>query len=176
MNSSKQANQYLPNAQYVRPNQFGYQLTFGLLLGVALVTSGRSAWAQFESFEPEAPAAAEKVEQAIEPRSRAELKKEEFFRAVNDPELVAELDAQYLAIQAMLENTDVFDPELAERYLSYAFLLREAGRLDEAVEFLVDAWHVQKVNYGLFDARHRDVLSHLVDLELAFTRKRRQLA
>ena len=41
--------------------------------------------------------------------------------------------------------------------------MREAGRLDEAQQALVDAMHIQKVNYGLYDVRHRTILKMLFD-------------
>ena len=100
------------------------------------------------------------------PFSRAELKAAQFFRAVNDPQLQADIDQQYEQIQTLLHQGNAFNYRLAENYYGYATLLREAGRLDEAARAFVDALHVQKANYGLYDVRHRGILNALFTLNM----------
>ena len=60
------------------------------------------------------------------PFSRAELKAAQFFRAVNDPQLQADIDQQYEQIQTLLHQGNAFNYRLAENYYGYATLLREA--------------------------------------------------
>ncbi|MEO0367445.1 MAG: hypothetical protein AAF197_01530 [Pseudomonadota bacterium] len=120
-------------------------------------SSLHAQWETLEDFSDE-PITIEK-----EIYSRVELKNREFFRAINDPGLMADLDQQYQAIQVLLEQGNAFSLVLGERYVEYARILREAGRLEEAVDVLMKALHIQKANYGLFDERHRFLLKMMFE-------------
>ena len=119
-------------------------------------------WENLSDFT-ESDSESEQDADSFEPTNRVELKKKEFFRAINDSALNADIDASYQAIQDLLAQGNAFNIALAEHYLTYGLLLREAGRLDEAQQALVDAMHIQKVNYGLYDTRHRSILKLLFD-------------
>ena len=136
-----------------------------VLLVFSLLCVSSSIFAQWENLSDftESESEVEQVQGVGEPTSRVELKKKEFFRAINDAALNADIDANYQAIQELLAQGNAFNIALAEQYLNYGLLLREAGRLDEAQQALVDAMHIQKVNYGLYDVRHRTILKMLFD-------------
>ena len=63
-----------------------------------------------------------------------------------DPQLRADLDAQFQRLQSSLETEDAFSEALGEDYLSYGLLLTQAGRYDDAREALTDAAHISKIN------------------------------
>ena len=160
--------QSLPNA--VGPLQrkkYSSKTPVSIALTYALFHFSSASFAQWQNladFGDTAVVEEDAAQQESAVLSRPELKAKEFFRAVNDPQLKAELDAQYAAIQELLQSGNSFNHDLGERYYSYAQLLREAGRLDEAASALVDALHIQKANYGLFDHRHRPLLEALYTL------------
>ncbi len=151
--------------------QYGI-LRIVLLLSLCAVASITHAqWENLADFTDAEPAP---ISDEEPPANRVELKQKEFFRAVNDPELKADIEANYAAIQVLMSQGNAFNLELSELYFSYALLLREAGRVDEAVKALVDAMHIQKANYGLYDARHKSLLKLLFDFN--FERQQYELA
>jgi len=83
-----------------------------------------------------------------------------------DPQLRADLDAQYNRVQKNKETADAFSESLGEDYLSYGLLLKRAGRLDEARDVLVDAAHISKINNGLNAVEQRPYLAALFDIHM----------
>jgi len=83
-----------------------------------------------------------------------------------DPQLRADLDAQYNRVQKNKETADAFSESLGEDYLSYGLLLKRAGRLDEASDVLVDAAHISKINNGLNAVEQRPYLAALFDIHM----------
>ena len=83
-----------------------------------------------------------------------------------DPQLKADLDSQYDRVQKTLETADAFSESLGEDYLSYGLLLKQAGRLDDAREVLIDAAHISKINNGLNSIEQRPYLAALFDIHM----------
>lgn len=83
-----------------------------------------------------------------------------------EPQLRADLDAQYNRVQKTLQTADAFSESLGEDYLSYGLLLKQAGRYDEAREVLVDAAHISKINNGLNAPEQRPYLAALFDIHM----------
>ena len=83
-----------------------------------------------------------------------------------DPQLRADLDAQYKRVEKNRETADAFSESLGEDYLSYGLLLKRAGRLDEARDVLIDAAHISKINNGLNAPEQRPYLAALFDLHM----------
>jgi len=83
-----------------------------------------------------------------------------------DPQLRADLDAQYKRVEKNRETADAFSESLGEDYLSYGLLLKQAGRLDEARDVLIDAAHISKINNGLNAPEQRPYLAALFDIHM----------
>jgi len=83
-----------------------------------------------------------------------------------EPQLKADLDAQYQRLQETLETADAFSESLGEDYLSYGLLLKRARRYDDAREVLIDAAHINKINNGLNAIEQRPYLAALFDIYL----------
>ena len=80
------------------------------------------------------------------------------------PELRDAMERQFKQIRKLLETEDAFSESLGEVYLSYGNLLRQAGRLDESRDMLVNALHITKVNNGVNSIEQRPVLKALYEL------------
>ena len=83
-----------------------------------------------------------------------------------DPQLRADLDAQFQRLQSSLETEDAFSEALGEDYLSYGLLLTQAGRYDDTREALTDAAHISKINNGLNAIEQRPYLSALFEIHM----------
>lgn len=74
------------------------------------------------------------------------------------------LEQQFKKLRKTIEEEDAFSLALAEDYFSYGLLLRDSGRYDEAIEVLIDALHILKVNHGIYSMEQRPVLKVLFDI------------
>ncbi len=157
-------------------NEGLFAIICALLINAAVSNVASAQWEDLSNFSDAKSEIAEPSNQALPlvPSDRATLKAEEFFRALNDPELSNDIDQSFAAIQELKGQGNAFNLELGEQYLTHGFLLREAGEIDEAISMLVNALHIQKANYGLYDARHISILENL--FEFNFDRSEPQLA
>ena len=81
-------------------------------------------------------------------------------------ELNANLTAQFQRISALKQTEEAYSDKLGEEYLNYGLLLQQAGRIDEAREAIIDAWHITKVNHGVYSMEQRPMLRALFDINL----------
>ncbi|MBX2848882.1 MAG: hypothetical protein KTR16_11220, partial [Acidiferrobacterales bacterium] len=81
-------------------------------------------------------------------------------------ELKANLEAQFERINELEKTEFAFNSKLGEEYLNYGLLLYRAGRIDEARDAIIDAWHIVKVNEGVYSIRQRPMLRALFDINL----------
>jgi tetratricopeptide (TPR) repeat protein len=86
-------------------------------------------------------------------------------------QLTQDLEQQLQQLQQSLQTEDAFSSKLGENYLGYGKLLRKAGRVDEAIKALTSAFHIAKVNNGIYSIEQRPALHELFDIhyELANT-------
>jgi tetratricopeptide (TPR) repeat protein len=86
-------------------------------------------------------------------------------------QLTQDLEQQLQQLHQSLQTEDAFSSNLGENYLGYGKLLRKAGRVDEAIKALTSAFHIAKVNNGIYSIEQRPALHELFDIhyELANT-------
>lgn len=81
-------------------------------------------------------------------------------------ELNADLEAQFQRINALEKVEDAYSDKLGEEYLNYGLLLLKAGRVNDARDAIIDAWHITKVNDGVYSMAQRPMLRALFDINL----------
>ena len=86
-------------------------------------------------------------------------------------QLTQDLEQQLQQLQQSLQTEDAFSSKLGESYLGYGKMLRKAGRVDESINALTNAFHIAKVNNGIYSIEQRPALHELFDIhyELANT-------
>ncbi len=73
------------------------------------------------------------------------------------------LDQQFQQLRDFIETENAFSEKLGEAYFSYGLLLNESSRYEEAEEALVNALHIQKINFGIYALEQRVVLKSLFE-------------
>ncbi|MFT5655463.1 MAG: hypothetical protein ACI9XU_001182, partial [Arenicella sp.] len=75
--------------------------------------------------------------------------------AIVAQQLTQDLEQQLQQLQQSLQTEDAFSSKLGENYLGYGKLLRKAGRVDESISALTNAFHIAKVNNGIYSIEQR---------------------
>ena len=105
-------------------------------------------------------------EENIPDIERVKEQEEQAVRSAISKSLERDLQRQYEQLQNIARLEDAFSQSLAENYFSYAGLLREARRYEEARDAYTTAMHIEKVNHGIYSMRQRAALKGLFDLNL----------
>ena len=85
--------------------------------------------------------------------------------AIVAQQLTQDLEQQLQQLQQSLQTEDAFSSKLGENYLGYGKLLRKAGRVDESIKALTNAFHIAKVNNGIYSIEQRPALRELFGIQ-----------
>ncbi|MBT8115955.1 MAG: hypothetical protein KJP04_11255 [Arenicella sp.] len=86
---------------------------------------------------------------------------------IRNRKLVNDIDARFKEINELLKYEDTFSPKVGELYFSYAALLLQAAKFEEARDAFTRALHVQKVNNGIYALEQRPALKGLFETMLS---------
>lgn len=72
------------------------------------------------------------------------------------------LRKQYEAVDLLLSERGPFGPGLDEAYRDYGKLHFAAGNFEQAAAAHRQAWHISRINHGLYSEQQLDYLNHLI--------------